>query len=148
VACGWIVLALFGGAIPVGWLAVPFLVISFATGSTMPVVQLTVQIAAGPKHLGAASASVQFMRSIGAALGTASVGAVLFAVLAAQDPRVAALFAEVVQRGPVVLNGVSAEMRALLAADIVGAFRGAFLAIAAFSAMAMVLAWTLPMRRL
>jgi len=96
VGCGWIFLALFGGRIPLYWLPAAFIVISFATGSTMPVVQLTVQIAAGPKNLGAASASVQFMRSIGAALGTATIGAVLFAVLAAQDPRIASLFADVV----------------------------------------------------
>ena len=39
-------------------------------------------------------------------------------------------------------------VRALLAADIVGAFRGAFLGIACFSIAAMLLAWSLPMRRL
>lgn len=148
VAAGWAVLAVFGSQIPVAWLPALFIVISFATGSTMPVVQLTVQVVAGPKNLGAASASVQFTRSIGAALGTASVGAVLFAVLAAQDPRIASLFADVVEQGPHMLNGVSAELRALLAADIVGAFRGAFLAIAGFALAAMLLAWSLPMRRL
>lgn len=148
VACGWAALAVFGHAIPVAWLPALFVVISLATGSTMPVVQITVQVVAGPKNLGAASASVQFTRSIGAALGTASVGAVLFSVLAAQDPRVAALFAQVVERGPQVLNGVGADLRAVLAADIVGAFRGAFLAIAGFAVAAMLLAWSLPMRRL
>jgi EmrB/QacA subfamily drug resistance transporter len=148
VATGWVVLALFGPSIPLDWLPVLFGVIALATGTTMPVVQLTVQVAAGAKNLGAASASVQFTRSIGAALGTAVIGAVLFAVLAAQDSRVAALFAEVVERGPVVLGGVGEDLRSLLAADIVGAFRGAFLSIAAFSVTAWVLAWTLPMRRL
>jgi EmrB/QacA subfamily drug resistance transporter len=147
-AIGWAVLALFGSAIPLAWLPALFIVISFTTGSAMPVVQLTVQMVAGPKNLGAASASVQFTRSIGAALGTASVGAVLFAALAAQDPRIAALFADVVEQGPHVLNGVSAELRGALAADIVGAFRAAFLTIAGFSVTAMLLAWSLPMRRL
>ena len=148
VAAGWVFLAVFGPSIPLQWLPAVFIVISMATGSTMPVVQLTVQIAAGPKNLGAASASVQFMRSIGAALGTATIGAVLFAVLATQDPRIASLFADVIEQGPQVLNGVSADMRALLAQDIVGAFRGAYLGIACFSATAMLLAWSLPMRRL
>jgi predicted MFS family arabinose efflux permease len=147
-AIGWAVLALFGSTIPLAWLPALFIVISFTTGSAMPVVQLTVQMVAGPKNLGAASASVQFTRSIGAALGTASVGAVLFAALAAQDPRIAALFADVVEQGPHVLNGVSAELRGALAADIVGAFRAAFLTIAGFSVTAMLLAWSLPMRRL
>ena len=78
-ALGWTMLAVFGPSIPLAWLPVLFVVIALLTGTTMPVVQMTVQIAAGPKNLGAASASVQFTRSIGAALGTAMVGAVLFA---------------------------------------------------------------------
>jgi EmrB/QacA subfamily drug resistance transporter len=148
VATGWAVLAFFGPSIPLDWLPLLFIVISVATGTTMPVVQLTVQIEAGPKNLGAASASVQFTRSIGAALGTASVGAVLFAALAAQDPTVAALFADIVERGPAVLSTVSPEMRASLSADIIGAFRAAFLTLAVFSTIASVLAWSLPARRL
>jgi len=55
-------------------------------GTVMSVVQVTVQAVAGQNRLGAAAASVQFSRSVGAALGTAVVGAVLFAVLAALDP--------------------------------------------------------------
>ena len=114
----------------------------------VPVVQLTVQIEAGPKNLGAASASVQFTRSIGAALGTASVGAVLFAALAAQDPTVAALFADIVERGPGILATVSPAMRTSLSADVIGAFRAAFLMLAVFSGIASVLAWSLPARRI
>lgn len=148
VAAGWAVLAIFGPSIPLTWLPALFIVISVATGTTMPVVQLTVQIEAGPKNLGAASASVQFTRSIGAALGTASIGAVLFAVLAAQDPAIAALFADIVERGPAVLDTVSPELHATLSAYIVGAFRAAFLTIAGFSVIAAVLAWSLPARRL
>ena len=60
----------------------------------MPVVQLTVQLVAGRANLGAAAASVQFSRSVGAAFGTAIVGAVLFAVLSATDRGTAVLFAE------------------------------------------------------
>ncbi len=148
VAAGWIVLALWGPAIPLHWLPVLFIVIAVATGTTMPVVQLTVQIEAGPKNLGAASASVQFTRSIGSALGTATVGAVLFAVLAAQDPLVASLFGRVVEEGPRVLTGVSAQLRADLATDIVGAFRAAFLTIGFFSVIAAGLAWSMPSRRI
>jgi len=112
------------------------------------VVQLTVQVVAGPKNLGAASASVQFTRSIGAALGTATIGAVLFAVLSAQDPQIAALFAEVVERGPQILQGKSPALVMTLTADVIGAFRAAFLTISSFAIVAMLLAWSLPMRRL
>jgi hypothetical protein len=47
-----------------------------------------------------------------------------------------------------VLATLSAEMRATLAVEIAGAFRAAFLAISCFSAGAMLLAWSLPMRRI
>ena len=143
-----VVLALGATWLPTLWLPLVFLVMSMSLGTTMPVVQTTVQSVAGPKNLGAASASVQFSRSIGAALGTALVGAVLFAVLAARDAQTAALFADIVERGPWVLDALDPARRALVADEIGGAFRAAFLCIAGFSAIGMVLAWSLPVRRI
>ena len=143
-----LVLALGAGSIPTGALPALFLVLSMSLGTTMPVVQVTVQSVAGATNLGAASASVQFSRSIGAALGTASVGAVLFAVLAVHDPAVAELFATIVQRGPDVLATLDPARRALVSTEIAGAFSAAFGTIAAFAAMGLVLAWTLPVRRI
>jgi hypothetical protein len=113
----------------------------------MPVAQITVQSVAGPKQLGAAAASVQFSRSVGAAFGTAIVGAVLFALLAAQDPDTAARFAELVQQGPRVLAELPEAHRVLIQGEIAFAFRGAFLTIALFAAMAWGLARWIPMRR-
>lgn len=145
---GCLVFLAFGaGAVPVGQLPWVFGFLAMAMGMTMPVVQVTVQQEAGPKNLGAASASVQFCRSIGAALGTASIGAVLFAVLALRDPASVGLFASVVEQGPAALSGITAGARAVLAEEIRIAFRAAFLCIAAFSVVALWLAWTLPMRR-
>ena len=144
----WVLMALGAGWVPLGWLPVVFLLMSLTLGTAMPIVQVTVQIAAGAANLGAASASVQFSRSIGAALGTAAVGAVLFSVLASQDPAVAGVFAELVERGPALLDGLPAGQRAVVAEDIAGAFRAAFLVIAGFSGVGLVLAWSLPMRRL
>ncbi len=141
-------LALGAGLLPTLWLPALFLVLSMSLGTAMPVVQTTVQMVAGPKNLGAASASVQFSRSIGAALGTALVGAVLFAVLTATDPKTAALFAELVERGPVVLDGLDAAQRAVVATEIGSAFRAAFMCIATFSGIGLVLAWSLPVRRI
>lgn len=141
-------LAFGAGAIPTAWLPLLFLVLSMSLGTTMPVVQMTVQIVAGAANLGAASASVQFSRSIGAALGTALVGAVLFAVLATRDSGAAALFTDIVQRGPSVLAALAAERRATVGAEIAGAFSAAFAAIACFAGTGLVLAWTLPVRRL
>jgi EmrB/QacA subfamily drug resistance transporter len=148
VACCLIVLAIGAGSIPTRGLPWLFLLLSISLGTTMPVVQITVQTVAGPKNLGAASASVQFSRSIGAALGTALVGAVLFAVLALRDPATARLFADVVEQGPGVLTHLSTTIRTDLAVQIAVAFRAAFLTIACFSLGAMLLAWSLPVRRI
>ncbi len=141
-------LAVGGVAIPIGGLPVVFLLLSLTLGTAMPVVQVTVQSVAGAANLGSASASVQFSRSIGAALGTASVGAVLFGVLAVHDRAVAEVFAEIVQRGPGILGTLEPARRALVGTEIAGAFRAAFGTIAGFAAIALVLAWTLPVRRI
>jgi len=143
-----VTLAIAGPVIPTGWLPPVFLCLSMSLGTTMPVVQVTVQSVAGPSNLGAASASVQFSRSIGAALGTAVVGAVLFAILAWRDPAAASMFAEIVERGPAVLTTLDVDRRALIGSEIAGAFRGAFATIACFSLTGLILAWSLPLRRI
>lgn len=141
-------LALGAAWIPTGRLPWLFVLLSVSIGTTMPVVQITVQTVAGPKNLGAASASVQFSRSIGAALGTALVGAVLFAFLALRNPEMAALFGDVVQRGPGILTNLPDSVRSTLGIEIAGAFRAAFLTVACFSTAALLLAWSLPLRRI
>jgi MFS family permease len=115
-------------------------------GTVMAVVQVTVQNAAGPASLGSAAASVQLSRSIGASAGTALVGTVLFAMLSFGDPHATEVFTALLGRGtladPALLG--SATIRA----EIGGAFQAAFLTVAAFSATGMVLAWSIPTRRL
>jgi MFS family permease len=128
----------------IGMLAVA----SFASGMVMPVVQMTVQVVAGPRFLGAAAASVQFSRSVGASFGTALVGAVLFAVLAARDTEAAAMFARLVQQGPVALDVLPVAQRLLVRAEIADAFRAAFLTIGVFTTTGMLFAWWLPVRRI
>ena len=93
-ACGLIVttalLLVVGFALPylrLDWVPVLLGVISLCMGTTMNVVQITVQNVAGRKALGAAAGSVQFSRSVGAAFGTAGVGALLFVILLARNPR-------------------------------------------------------------
>jgi EmrB/QacA subfamily drug resistance transporter len=117
-------------------------------GTVMGVVQVTVQSASGPRRLGEAAASVQFSRSMGAAFGTAFVGGVLFAVLGAKNPEAARTLAAMVERagadGPSLsaIGGPGAQM------DIARAFRSAFLTIAGLTALGVVLALTIPLRRL
>jgi EmrB/QacA subfamily drug resistance transporter len=125
-----------------------FAMIAIPMGSVMPVVQVTVQMLAGPKQLGAAAASVQFCRSIGSAFGTALVGAVLFAMLAATDLDTAHLFARLVEQGPSAMAGLSPARITTVQAEIASAFRAAFLTIAGFTVIGTALAWTVPVRRI
>jgi EmrB/QacA subfamily drug resistance transporter len=147
-ACLVLVLALFGHGLSNTQLSVLLGGIALSSGTAMPVVQVTLQLLAGPKQLGAASASVQFSRSIGSAIGTALVSAVLFATLAAMDGEVAALFGRIVQEGRAALAGLSPGRAAEAQAEIREAFRAAFLTVAALSAVASALAWSIPLRKI
>ena len=117
-------------------------------GTTMGVVQVTVQTAAGLSMLGTGAASVQFCRSLGAALGTAIVGAVLFSTLALSDPEAAHLFGLMVQSGPQAIAGLPEARQTMIAAEVATAFRAAFAAMAVIATIGMSLAWSLPLRRI
>ncbi len=141
-------LAFLAPSLSLSQLPILFCAISLFNGTAMPVVQTTVQMIAGPRQLGAAAASVQFARSVGAALGAAVVGAVLFGALSATDADTAHLFGALVEIGPRALAGLSAQRVAIVQAEIADAFRAAFVAIALFAATGAMLAWSLPVRRI
>lgn len=121
---------------------------AFCQGSAMPVAQLTVQHLAGSRQLGAAAGAVQLSRSLGSALGVALAGAVLFSTLAAADIDTAALFYKMVQQGPAAMDALESGRRAIVQQEVADAFRAVFLTISGFSVAIMLLAWTLPLRRL
>jgi hypothetical protein len=114
----------------------------------MGVVQVTVQAIAGQRMLGAGAAMVQFSRSVGAALGTAAVAAVLFSVLAAGDPERASLFGMILDRGPDAIASLAPVRQVAVQMQIGDAFRAAFVTIAAFTGIGAWLAWSMPLRRL
>ncbi len=148
VACTVGSLAIFAPRIGLNHLPFLFAAIALTTGTAMPVVQTTVQLVAGPKQLGSAAASVQFSRSIGAAFGTALVGAVLFGALFASDTDTAHLFSSIVEIGPRALAGMAPARLLVVQAEIADAFRAAFLTIAGFACVAAVLAWSIPLRKI
>jgi MFS family permease len=113
-------------------------------GTVMGVVQVSVQSAAGRVRLGEAAASVQFSRSIGAALGTALVATVLFADLSIRNPETAHTFVTLVENGRLDASSLPPAQRAAISA----AFRSAFLSIAAFTTAGFFLALTNPLRRI
>ncbi|MGQ7792888.1 MFS transporter [Faunimonas sp. B44] len=116
-------------------------------GTTMGVVQVTVQSAVGRGRLGVGAATVQFSRSLGAALGTAGVATVLFASMTLIDPETAGMLGPILQ-DPGLLASLPPARQDLIIAEMGDAFRAGFLTIALFSAVAGVVAWTLPMRRI
>ncbi len=148
VSLGLVFLAFAAPSLTLHELPFLFAWLSLFSGTTMSVVQLTVQLVAGRAQLGAAAASVQFSRTVGAALGAAVTGAVLFAMIALSDPGTAHLFASVVEAGPDALSGLPPARLATVQAEIAGAFRAAFLTIACFPLIGAIMAWTMPMRRL
>ncbi len=117
-------------------------------GTVMGVVQVTVQSASLPNSLGAGAASVQLSRSLGAAAGTALVGTVLFATLSLVDPDAARIFSSLIEHGRSVAPSLPPARQAVIQAEIALAFRMAFLTIAGFALCGLVLAWTIPTRRL
>lgn len=117
-------------------------------GTAMTVVQVTVQAEADPEMLGSAAGTVQFSRSLGAGFGTATVGAVLFAMLAMESQDMAQLFGEILRHGPEILGDLPVETGDAIAGEISLAFRGALLSVAAFGVLGSYFAWTIPRERI
>ena len=140
--------AIFAQVLPDLLLALRFGLAAMGMSTSYPVVQITVQVAAGPARLGAAAASVQFSRSLGAASATALLGALLFGSMAAHDPMAATLFGQLVREGASLLSSLPEDARLLLAEALANGFRAAFLGAAGLVALGGLLAWRVPMRRL
>ena len=143
----WAVLAVFGAGMPFA-LFLPLLAgAAFGSGTSFPVVQVTVQIAAGRERLGAASAGVSFSRNIGAALGTALVAAAVFGAVSLAGPATAGAFRRLVAEGAGFLAALGPEAAAALKAELAEAFRTLFAAAAVLTAMGAVFALRVPLRR-
>ena len=121
---------------------------AFLMGSVMGVVQVTVQTAAGSNMLGAATGSVAFSRSVGAAFGTALASMLLFASVAAIDAEAARHFAALVEHGPKALEGLAPEVREGVMRAMAQGFGLVFALIAGYVALGCALAWSIPSKRL
>lgn len=120
---------------------------SFGFGCSFPAVQTTVQAAAGVSRVGVATASVQFMRNLGSAAGTAMLSAVIFGAFALADGPMASAFAETMRGGREALALLSEADRAAMSAGLAGGFRAMFAAASVLMGVATVLAWRVPLRR-
>src|SRR5690606_36342875 len=116
-------------------------------GSVMGVVQVIVQSEAGAL-LGTAAASVQLARSIGAATGTAIVGVVLFTAIAATGTEISDNLMAILQGSEEALARITPAVEATIRSDVATAFRSVFVTLAIFAAIAGLLAWLIPRRRI
>ncbi len=147
VGIGLLCVALLSPRLSANQLSWTFGLVSIFMGTVMGVVQLTVQLAAGSRQLGAGAATVQFSRSLGAAVGTAIVGSVLFSTLTIASPEAGEAFSRLLAEGPSALQDVSASQHQAIQLGLGQAFRNAFLCTALFAGMGMYLTWSLPIRR-
>ncbi len=122
-----------------------YFAMSLCFGTVMGVLQVTVQHAAGPTQLGAAASAVQFSRSLGASVGTSLVGAAVFVMLQSGDGAAADYFRMALEG---VTQDLAAANRLAIRAEMVAAFRPAFLTVAGFIALASAMAWSVPVRSL
>jgi MFS family permease len=147
-AAALLAVAWLAPALSPAWLALLFGLVSMGMGCSYPTSQITVQVAAGAGRLGAAAGSVQFARTLGAAIATTLLGALLFGRLAAGDAGLAALFARLVREGPGLLPALAAAERAALRQGLTEAFRAAYGGAALLAAAGSWLAWRVPIRRI
>nr|WP_246522975.1 MFS transporter [Neoroseomonas eburnea] len=141
----WCAIALTAPGLPLA-VFVPLLAMAaFCSGTSFPVVQVTVQAAAGRERLGAASAGVAFSRNLGAAAGTALVAAVVFAAVGLVGAGPA--FQRLVAEGPGFLAVLGPDAAMALRAELAEAFRALFVTAAVLTAAGGVLAWQVPLRR-
>jgi MFS family permease len=113
-------------------------------GMVMPPTQVTVQLAAGPASLGAATASIALARAIGGAVGVALIGAILLAALGVAGDALPALLARVLDAGPDAVGQLSGAERATMGARFDHAYRIVFGLLAAVTLTGAVLARFIP----
>jgi hypothetical protein len=69
-------------------------------------------------------------------------------VLATKNPEAARAFTSMVEHGGRVASALAPDQLAAVKADIADAFRAAFLSIAGFTTVGMLLAMSIPLRRI
>ncbi len=113
-------------------------------GMVMPPTQVTVQLAAGPASLGAATASIALSRAIGGAAGVALVGAVLIAALGVAGDTLPSLLARVIEAGPHAVAQMSDAERMAMGTRFDHAYRIVFTLLAGVTLVGALLARTIP----
>jgi EmrB/QacA subfamily drug resistance transporter len=122
--------------------------IGLGFGLVMPAMLVSVQNAAEPRDIGAATSSVAFFRSLGGSFGVAALWSVLLVAFAHALPPGSAIGPEVLRGGPESLAGIAPETRVLLTDSLTRAFHVLFLVSAALTVIALLVALRLEDRPL
>lgn len=122
-------------------------VVGLGIGLIMQVIVLAIQNAVPLRHLGAATSSAQFFRSIGGTIGVAGFGALLNTRLAAnlaEGGGGLAAQAGTIVSTPAAIAQLPAAARAVLQTALSDAVTSVFLVAVPIAAIVVLLAWLLP----
>jgi EmrB/QacA subfamily drug resistance transporter len=119
-------------------IALASVVFGLGLGTTMPAAQTMAQWAGGKSRLGASTATLSFSRSVGGVLGAAVTSAVLLAAIEHQFPGSTARVKDL------LAGSGSGEGADLPREVIISAFRSVFVALAAVTFAATLLAMSIP----
>jgi hypothetical protein len=122
--------------------------VSLFMGTVMAVVQATVQSETPMALLGTSTAMISLSRALGGAVGTALVGALFFALMAAGGMKISTELQAVLQGSSDDLTILGQAAEADIRLKVAIAFRAVFFLIAGYAAVGSLLAWTLPRRTL
>jgi EmrB/QacA subfamily drug resistance transporter len=117
-------------------------------GLVLPAMLVSVQNAAEPRDIGAATSSVNFFRSLGGSFGVSLLWSVLLIAFAGAVPPGSGIGPEALRGGPEALAAAAPETRALLSAALSGAFQVLFIVSAGLAALAFLVTLRLEDRAL
>ncbi len=133
------------------WLAAPPVAFLFSMGALglgmgmgMPNLTVTVQNAVAHRELGAATGAMTFVRSLGAAIGVASSGAIMAGRLAAQSGAAGVDFGVLAQHGMQAAAMLAPDQAAALSTAYRAALTGSFLLSGVVMTLAFLLVLGMP----
>jgi MFS family permease len=140
-AAGALTLGLLGGDLGVAGLLGVLFLIGLGVGLVMQVVMLVAQNAADPDDLGVVTASVLFLRQVGATVGVALVGALINSIFVDLAPPQVPEVASITPEG---IAALPTEVRELVEAAFAAAVPQAILIVAPLLVVSVALALLLP----
>jgi MFS family permease len=148
VTLAFLLLTTATAATPAGLAILYMGVMGVGFGLVLPSMLVSVQNAAEPRDIGAATSSIAFFRSLGGSFGVAALWSVLLVAFAHALPPGSGVGPEVLRGGMETMAAIAPEMRALLADALARAFHVVFLVSAGLAVAAFLVTLRLEDRQL